>query len=279
MRSVRKGTEPTAQAIFAQTNPIDPILHLVKAGGKLIEEPAALARLLRAFAALAGPKVLVHGGGRSATRFAERLNLPTRLVDGRRLTDAATLEVVVMVYAGLTNKRIVAQLQALDVDALGLSGADANLIAAHKRTGGDLDYGYVGDLDAVNAERLRQLLTQGLTPVLCPITHDGRGQLLNTNADTIAARVAVALSAHYRVRLHYCFEYPGVLYDLDEPTRTMPEIRVSDLPSLRDSGAVHAGMLPKLDNAAFAKTRGVAAVSICGVDNLATQTGATWISA
>ena len=254
-----------------------PKLTVVKVGGKLIEDAEQLSGFLDAFAALPGLKLLVHGGGRDATRFAERLNIPTQLINGRRITDAATLEVAVMVYAGLTNKRIVARLQARGVNALGLCGADGDVIRSALRPVKDINYGLVGDVERVDTSTLATLVTSGLTPVFSAITHDGEGQLLNTNADTIAARVAVAMSTLFDTSLRYCFEYPGVLYDLADPAHTFPEVSVINIENLCATGQISAGMLPKLDNAAYAKTHGVSHVSICGVDNLATQINATWI--
>ena len=185
-------------------------LTIIKVGGKIVEEEDSLRRLLRDFAAIEGHKVLVHGGGRSATQFATRLGIESQMVNGRRITDAAMLEVVTMVYGGLVNKHIVACLQAVGVNALGLTGADMNVIRSHKRPVKDVDYGFVGDVDTVDAGALSTLVRAGVVPVMVPLTHDGKGQLLNTNADTIAGETAKALAAEFDVTLIYCFEKKGV---------------------------------------------------------------------
>ena len=225
-------------------------LHVVKIGGALLEDAVRRARFLDAFAALPAPRILVHGGGRRASEVSRALGLTPKLIDGRRITDADTLEVVTMVYGGLVNKRLVAELAARGCAAVGLSGADADLVRAHRRPVRDgIDYGYAGDVDAVGAARLGALLDAGLAPVLCPLTHDGAGQLLNTNADTIAREVAAALTPHYRVRLRYCFERPGVLADADDDDSALAQLTTDAYRRLRASGAVHSGMIPKLDNA------------------------------
>ena len=186
-------------------------LTVVKVGGKIVEEPSALARLLTDFSALPGLKVLVHGGGRTATDMAARLGIATQMVGGRRVTDAETLRVVTMVYAGLVNKNVVAGLQAHGVNALGLTGADMDVIRSHRRVSGEVDYGFVGDVDRVDADMLAMLLGAGVVPVMAPLTHDGCGSLLNTNADTIAGETAKALAMRFDVTLVYCFEHAGVL--------------------------------------------------------------------
>lgn len=236
---------------------------LLKIGGNILNDPAALAGALDYFAALTGPAVLVHGGGRRAEETMRQLGLDPVMVNGRRLTDAATLEVVTMVYAGLINKRVVAELQKRGTNALGLSGADGDAIRAELRPVSEVDYGFAGDVRRVNAELLKMLLDAGLRPVLCPITHDGRGQLLNTNADTIAAATATALAGvGMRVSLRYCFELPGVLRDVADPDSIISEITPASYASLRAEGTVGGGMLPKLDNAFAALAEGVAEVVI-----------------
>ena len=191
-------------------------LTIVKVGGKIVETPETLQALLRQFSALKGLKILVHGGGRTATEVAAQLNIPTQMVDGRRITDEEMLRVVTMVYGGLVNKQVVAQLQACGVNALGLTGADMDVIRSHRRQPvGGVDFGFVGDVDRVDADRLSQLLDSGITPVVAPLTHNGQGSLLNTNADTMAAEVAKALAERYDVTLVYCFEHAGVLAEAD----------------------------------------------------------------
>ena len=243
-------------------------LALVKVGGAVFDDAAAYARLLDQFARRPAPRILVHGGGGTATRLAERLGLSPKLIDGRRVTDAATLDLVVGTYAGRLNTRLVADLQARGCDALGLSGADGDVLRATRRpvTAAGVDFGLVGDVRRVNAERIARLLDAGLALVFCAITHDGRGQLLNTNADTVAAALAEALAPRYGVRLQYASGYAGVLADPADPASTIPEISPATYARLRAEGTVSAGMLPKLD-AAFASLRaGVTDVSISGLD-------------
>lgn len=237
-------------------------LTLVKVGGAVVEDDARLDALLAAFAAIDGRKVLVHGGGRRATAVASRLGVETQMVGGRRITDQAMLEVVTMVYGGLVNKNVVARLQACGVDAIGLTGADGGVILSHKRPVKDVDYGFVGDVERVDADRLATLIEGGLTPVLAPLTHDGRGHLLNTNADTIAAEAAKALAARYDVTLMYCFEKPGVLADPDDDASLIPVITRQDFARLAAYGTVSGGMLPKLENAFSAISAGVSRVNI-----------------
>lgn len=254
-------------------------LYVVKIGGNVIDDEAKLQPFLQSFAAIDGHKVLVHGGGKLATRIASALGIQQQLVDGRRITDAETLKVVTMVYAGYINKTIVASLQANGCPALGLSGADGNVVQAHKRGAASMvgkegvDYGFVGDVDAVNTSLLTSLLAQGLTIVLAPITHDGHGQLLNTNADTIASEVAVALSAHYDVRLMYCFEKKGVLENVDDDTTVIGVIDAANYPRLKQEGKLFAGMLPKIDNAFAAIAAGVKDVLIGHADDLQANAG------
>lgn len=243
-------------------------LSIIKIGGKLINDEEKLDQVLDAFKLIEGDKILVHGGGKNATELSEKLGLETTMIHGRRITDAETIKLVTMVYAGDINKRIVAKLQALDIDAIGLSGADANVIQSHKRIKEDIDYGYVGDIDKVNDARLMMLMNIGLVPVLSPITHNKKAMLLNTNADTIAAMTSMAFVASHEVSLKYCFEFPGVLYDINDPLNVIPELNKNQIPDLVQSGTINKGMLPKLKNGFHAKSMGVEHVVICGIDNL-----------
>lgn len=238
-------------------------LTLVKVGGAVVEDEAQLTQLLRDFAAIPGRKVLVHGGGRRATRTAERLGLETRMVGGRRITDADMLEVVTMVYGGLVNKQVVARLQSVGVNALGLTGADANVIVSHRRPPKDgIDYGFVGDVDRVSCDTLSALIEAGLVPVVAPLTHDGHGNILNTNADTMASETAKALATRYDVTLVFSFEKPGVLLRPDDDASVIPVIRRADYDRYRADGTISGGMLPKIENALSAVDAGVSRVVI-----------------
>ena len=278
-------------------------LSIIKVGGAVVENPASLSALLDQFVKVGGHKVLVHGGGRSATKLAAQLGIESQMVGGRRITDAETLRVVTMVYAGLVNKNIVAQLQARGTNALGLCGADLNLIRAHRRpvTPEGIDFGFVGDVDGADGHRLLQLLNEGITPVIAPITHDGTGQLLNTNADTIAQAVATALVQARTERrqgtarrvatldpsrmddgqwmpalsLVYCFELPGVLRDPAAPATLIPHLTEADFHDLVADGTIAGGMIPKLENAFAALRAGVDAVRITNIHDL---TGGTVIT-
>lgn len=243
-------------------------LHIVKIGGNVIDDAAKLAAFLKDFARLSGAKLLVHGGGKVATEVSQALGITAQLVDGRRITSAGTLKVVTMVYGGLINKNIVAQLQAHRCNAIGLTGADANSVPATKRPIGTIDYGFVGDIEPaqINAALLQGLLQAGLTPVFAPLTHDGAGNLLNTNADTIAAGLAVALASFYAVRLVYCFEKKGVLQDVRDEDSVIPEISPAEYTQLKAAGTIAQGMIPKLDNALQALQNGVEAVVIAPAD-------------
>lgn len=243
-------------------------LTLIKVGGKIVEEKETLTRLLGDFAAIPGAKVLVHGGGRSATRIAEQLGIESQMVNGRRITDAETLKVVTMVYGGLVNKNIVAGLQALNVNALGLTGADMNVIRSVIRPIKDVDYGYVGDVKKVDGARLQQLIDSGVVPVMAPLTHDGEGHILNTNADTIAGETAKALAEFYDVTLVYCFEKKGVLWDADNDDSVISEITADSFRKLVADGIVQGGMLPKLENAFEAINAGVGEVIITSSNDL-----------
>lgn len=243
-------------------------LTIVKVGGKICEEPESLARLLRDFAAIEGNKLLVHGGGRSATRLAERLGIATKMVDGRRITDDAMLEVVTMVYGGLVNKNIVAGLQACGINALGITGADMNIILSDKRPVKTIDYGWVGDVKQVNADALKALILQGVVPVIAPLTHDGKGNILNTNADTMAGETAKALASLFDVTLVFCFEKEGVLRDENDDSSVIPVIDRNLYAELKQQGIVAGGMLPKLDNSFATLSAGVQSVIITKASNL-----------
>ena len=254
-------------------------LIVIKIGGNIIDNEEKLSSFLAAFAAINGHKILIHGGGKLATGLADQLGIRQQLVDGRRITDADTLKIVTMVYAGLINKNIVARLQSAGCNALGLSGADGNAILAHKRlpkapplsegeSGSGIDYGFAGDVDMVNSDFLRNLLQQNIFPVLSPITHNGNGQLLNTNADTIAQETAKALSAFYEVHLIYSFEKSGVLLNVDDEASVIPIISKDRYNKLKGDGLVFAGMIPKLDNAFSALESGVKKVTIGKAEEL-----------
>ncbi len=243
-------------------------LQLIKVGGAILENEESLCRLLDDFAALPGRKVLVHGGGRAATRIAAALGIETQMVNGRRVTDEKMLDVVTMVYGGLVNKHAVAGLQARGVNAIGLTGADMNAIRGHKRPVKDMDYGWVGDVDSADGRMLGTVIEQGVVPVMAPLIHDGAGHMLNTNADTIAGEVACALAEFYDVTLTFCFEKPGVLRDAEDDTSVIPHISPETFPALVQEGIISGGMLPKLENALSALRRGVARVVITRSDNL-----------
>lgn len=241
-------------------------LHIVKIGGKVVDDEAMLTRFLDHFAQLPGDKVLVHGGGKGATELSTKLGIPTRMVEGRRITDDATLEVAVMVYAGWFNKRVVALLQSRGCNAIGLSGTDGNLIRATKRQVRTIDYGWVGDIESIHAAGIQRLLEAGFVPVFCAITHDGRGHLLNTNADTIAASLATAMLPAYTTELSFFFEKNGVLTDAEADKGLIPELTQQTYLEYRGQGVIHTGMVPKLDNAFAAAQSGVGRVRVCGPD-------------
>lgn len=244
-------------------------ITVVKVGGAVVEDPAQLTALLEGFKQIEGVKILVHGGGRRATKVAAALGIESKMVGGRRITDAQMLEVVTMVYGGLVNKNIVAQLQSLGIDAIGLTGADMDVIRSHKRPLKDgVDFGFVGDVDKVNANRLKTLVEAGMTPVLAPLTHDGCGTMLNTNADTIASETARALASLYDVTLVYCFEKPGVLRNPDDDASVIPTITRHDFQQLTADGTISGGMLPKIENALAAVEAGVKKVVITKADFL-----------
>lgn len=243
-------------------------LTVIKVGGAVVEDPVALAGLLKEFAAVEGLKVLVHGGGRAATKVAAQLGVETRMVDGRRITDADMLRVVTMVYGGLVNKNIVAALQAGGINALGLTGADLGCMLADKRPVKDIDYGFVGDMRKVDTSILADLIARGVVPVMAPLSYDGHGSLLNTNADTIASSVAVALAERFDVTLMYCFEKKGVLSDPSDDDSVIPVITKSSFDGLVAEGVVAGGMIPKIQNALNAIDGGVREVRITKADNL-----------
>jgi acetylglutamate kinase len=256
-------------------------LYVIKIGGNVIDDPASLNSFLKDFAKLEGNKILIHGGGKIATRMSEDLGIKPQLVEGRRITDADSLKVVTMVYAGLINKGIVATLQAEGCNAIGLGGADGNMIRTKKRPPKDMvdkngqisstiDYGFVGDPDdeSVNADALHRLLTAGFVPVFSAITHDGKGQLLNTNADTIASVIAVSMSSLYATSLVYCFEKSGVMEDVNDESSVIKQIDPGYYKELKHKGVINDGMIPKLDNAFEAISRGVHEVCIGKADTL-----------
>ncbi|WP_320112418.1 acetylglutamate kinase [Draconibacterium orientale] len=248
-------------------------LTIIKVGGKVVEEPESLNALLDQFRKISGNKLLVHGGGRTATEIAKRLGIETKMVDGRRITDADMLEVVTMVYGGLVNKKIVAGLQARDMNAVGLTGADLGLIKAHKRPVQDVDYGFVGDVDDVNARELRMLIEENVIPVVAPLTHDAKGQLLNTNADTIASELAIELSNYFKVYLFYCFEKRGVLTDPNDESSVIYDLDYKLFDQYKTEGVISEGMIPKLDNGFRAKAKGVQEILITNPENIATGRG------
>jgi acetylglutamate kinase len=243
-------------------------LLVIKIGGNIIDNNDKLSLFLTEFASVPGKKILVHGGGKLATKLADQLGIQQQLIDGRRITDAETLKVVTMVYAGYINKNIVAALHKLGLQAIGITGADGNAIKAHKRIHASIDYGYVGDIDSINDAFLTNLLEKNLTIVVAPITHDGNGQLLNTNADTIAQEIAKALSKAYDVQLVYSFEKNGVLLDVNNENSVIKEINSTSYKKLKEEQAIFAGMIPKLDNAFTALQSGVNKVIIGKAEEL-----------
>ncbi len=253
------------------------MIKVVKIGGNVVDNPEALSRFIADFASLDGKKILVHGGGKEATRMSTKMEIPTTMIEGRRVTTRETLDVVTMVYAGLVNKRIVSMLQAAGCDAIGLTGADGNAIKATRRNPEPIDYGYVGDIDPkdVNDTLIASLLAQGITPVFCAITHDGNGTLLNCNADTIASSVAIGASRIEPTELIYCFEQPGVMEDIERPDSLIPLITPEIYADLRNRGVVNKGMIPKIDNAFAAIDKGVTSVTIKHSDNLTQANGTT----
>jgi len=243
-------------------------LYVIKIGGNIIDDEQQLAAFLQAYAILPGKKILIHGGGKLATKLAADLNVSQQMVDGRRITDAETLKIVTMVYAGYINKNIIAQLQNLKMNAIGLTGADGNIILASKRVHPTIDYGWVGDVEKVNDEYLKSFLDQEITVVIAPITHNGQGSLLNTNADTIAQEIATAMAKHYAVQLVFSFEKTGVLTDLDDDKSVIPVLSKSLYKLYQSEHKIFAGMIPKLDNAFTAIEKGVDKVFIGKAEQL-----------
>ena len=243
-------------------------LYVIKIGGNIIDDANRLEHFLEQFAAVQGHKILVHGGGKLATKLAEQMCVQQQMVDGRRITDGETLKIVTMVYAGYINKNIVAKLQSKGTNAIGITGADAGIIQAHKRVHATIDYGFVGDIDAVNSIKVHQLIGQNLTIVLAPITDDGSGQLLNTNADTIAQEIAKSMSHLYATSLIYSFEKKGVLTDINDENSVIPVITPALYQQLKSDNKIFAGMLPKLDNAFSAIQAGVKQVIIGQAEQL-----------
>ena len=239
-----------------------PSLSIIKIGGNIIDNPTDLSQFLADFSIIEGNKILVHGGGKSATKMAQSIGLTPKMIDGRRITDKAMLDVVVMIYAGEINKNIVAQLQANNTNAMGFSGADGNLIQSTKRNHPTIDYGFVGDINEVNTPLLETLINSGIVPVFCAITHDKKGQLLNTNADTIASELAIAASEFFEVTLNYCFEKAGVLTDVEDENSVIDHIDSALYSKLKEEGAIHSGMIPKLDNCFNSLSKGVQKIKI-----------------
>ena len=243
-------------------------ISIIKIGGNVIDYPEKLDEFLSIFAKVPGFKILVHGGGVMATRFGESMGIMPEMVDGRRITDKDTLDIVTMVYAGLISKSVVAKLQALKVNALGMSGVDGNLIRSTKRPVKEIDFGFVGDIKEVNTTLIQQLLQAGLTPVVNAITHDKKGQLLNTNADSIASVLATSLAKEYPIDLYFCFNKAGVLVDEKNDQSIIPLINEDIYKELRKENVIHSGMIPKLDNAFEALKQGVQRVWIGKAENL-----------
>ena len=237
-------------------------LSIIKIGGNIIEDETSLHNFLQLFSKLEGEKILVHGGGKRATHIASKLGIESKLVNGRRITDEATLEVITMVYGGLVNKNIVAKLQALNIDAIGLTGADINSITSEKRPVKDIDFGFVGDVKKVDHNSINKLIKADFTPIFCAITHDGNGQLLNTNADTIASTIGVGMSEIYNTSIYYCFELNGVLQDFSDKESVIKNINSESYKALLKNGIISDGMIPKIDNCFDALHNGVQKVYI-----------------
>lgn len=250
-------------------------LQVIKIGGNVVDDPAALENFLFDFSKIKGAKILIHGGGVMATQMAERLGIKTYMHKGRRITDFETLKTVTMVYAGWINKSIVATLQSKGCNAIGLSGADCNIVPATKRSPTPIDFGYVGDVnpEKIGSEELSTLLEMGCCPVFCAITHDGKGSLLNTNADTMASVLAIAMTGKYNVRLIFCLEKEGVLRDRNDESSILPKITEQDFTKLLEEGIIEGGMIPKLENAFAAIGNGVSEVVIKHARNLNNQRG------
>jgi len=248
-------------------------ITIIKVGGKVVEESESLKSLLNQFYRISGNKILVHGGGRSATEIANRMGVETQMVNGRRITDAATLEIVTMVYGGLVNKKIIAGLQSRGINSIGLTGADLDLIRAKKRPVGEIDYGFVGDIKNVNTHELRLLISENITPVIAPLTHDGKGNLLNTNADTIASELAIELTNYFNVYLFYCFEKKGVLSIPEDDNSVIYNLDSDLFRKYQENSIINTGMIPKLENGFRAKRNGVKEVLITNPENIAEGKG------
>lgn len=255
-------------------------LNVIKIGGAVIDDPLMLSEFLTQFTKIQGKKILIHGGGKVATQMGEKLGVSPKIIEGRRITDEVTIEIVTMVYAGLVNKRIVAQLQSHGVNGIGLSGADGNAIKAKRRPiKAGIDYGLVGDIRAVNTDLFSELIKGEKTPVIAPLTHDGYGQLLNTNADTIASEVAIAMAKHYDVTLSLTFEMEGVMEDVDDPKSIIRSLTKDKYEVLKSEFKVHDGMIPKLDNAFRVLDSGVNSVRICKYDQIGQPSNGTIVQA
>ena len=245
-------------------------LSIIKIGGNIIEDDTSLDAFLKLFSNLEGKKILVHGGGKSATNMASKLGIESKMINGRRITDKETLEVITMVYGGLINKNMVAKLQALQIDAIGLTGADINSIKSNKRQVTNIDYGFVGDVKEVASNSIDRLIKANFTPVFCAITHDGNGQLLNTNADTITSQVAIGMSKKYDTTIYYCFELNGVLRDINDQNSVIKYLNINTYNKLLKDGNIADGMLPKLENCFDALKNGVSKVNM-GNTNMFTK--------
>ncbi len=252
-------------------------ITVVKIGGNVIDDPEALTDFIGKFVRLEGPKILVHGGGKEATRLSKALGIETVMIEGRRVTDRETIDVVTMTYAGLINKRIVAMIQAKGCNAIGFSGADGNLMPAAMRPKQPIDYGFVGDIspNEVNTELLKTLIETGITPVMCAICHDGNGSLLNCNADSVASAMAIGASRIATTKLIYCFEKAGVLADVDDDNSVIPLITPDNFDTLKEEGVIAKGMIPKLQNALQSAKQGVSEVRICNATSLLSPSGTT----
>lgn len=256
---------------------MEPALKIYKIGGNVIDSEDALQRFLGEFSEVKGPKLLVHGGGKIATRMSKELGIQTQMIDGRRVTDAATIDIVTMVYAGLINKKVTAQLQKLGCNAIGLTGADANCVKAVKRLANPIDYGFVGDIypDGVDADKILSFVNGGLTPVFCAINHDGNGLLLNCNADSVASALAIAMARVMPTELIFCFEKEGLLRDVDDPESVISGITHHSYKTLREEGVITDGMIPKVENALKAIDAGVKTVTIRSSKNILIPSGTT----
>jgi acetylglutamate kinase len=244
------------------------VINIIKIGGKTIDNEEALAQFITAFSRIPGKKILVHGGGVLANQIGEKMGIAPQFHEGRRITDIETLDLITMVYGGLVNKKIVAKLQSKNVNTLGLSGADGNLLKAEKRAVKEIDYGFAGDIQKVNSDLLKNLLSQNLTPVICPITHDGKGQLLNTNGDTIAKEMACSMQADFEVNLWLCFDKKGVMLDVNDEESIIPELNPTTYAELLSKSLIHDGMKPKLENAFQALKSGVSKIRIGSADDI-----------